>query len=122
MAPVHASILKKPSPSHPFTNSALIMSRIVDPKFVEIVFTSFSYAPYIVLPSINNIFTCMTFFLDSLLNFHYGLAGAYVNPRRILIIFILLVCQVTHSFHGLQPNLYMYALYLSYHFQPEVNT
>ena len=82
MAPVHASILKKPSPSHPFTNSALIMSRIVDPKFVEIVFTSFSYAPYIVLPSINNIFYMHDIFSWFFIKFSLWTCRSLCEPQK----------------------------------------
>ena len=53
-------------PIHLFTKQMVhtfIVSRIVDSKLVQISFTCFLYAPYKVLPSINNIFTCTSFFL-----------------------------------------------------------
>ena len=65
---------------------------LINAKFVEIVFTGFSYAPYKMPPSINNIFTNVSFF--SLFYFHHtlfhGLAGVCMDPRTFAFLCIQL--------------------------------
>ena len=67
MAPVRVSMLEKPSPWHPFTRLLnkwyLHCVHIRSPEACPNRFCLFSYAPYKVLPSINNIFTRASFFL-----------------------------------------------------------
>ena len=77
----HGQQWRKPAPpmlkNYPLaTKSTFMVFRMVDQKFVKIIFTSFLYAPYKVPPSINNIFTHVSFYCTL---FH-GLAGACMNP------------------------------------------
>ena len=106
-----------------YTNSTFIVL-IVSPRLVQIVFTSSSHGHYKGLPSMNNIFTHMSFFLVSLFHFHCtlyrGLAGACVNPqahdKAHVFLFLYahaLVCPITHSFlNGFQPNLVQHFPYV----------
>ena len=97
-----------------YTNSTFIVSTIVSQQLVQIVFTGFLFGRYKGLPSMNNIFTCTSFFL--IIHFHRilfrGLAGAYMNPRSFLFVHSL-VCPITHSFlNGFQPNLVQHFPYV----------
>ena len=114
---IHVPTLKKPSPWHQFTRllnkylaSTFIVSIIISPKLVQIVFTGILYECYKGLPSFNNIFTCVSFFLVCLFHFiaHFfvGLRELGVNPRSFSLFVHSLVCPITHSFlDGFQPNL-----------------
>ena len=94
--------------THAFTHllnkyTTFIVSRTVYPKFVKIVFTSFSYAPYKLLLSINNILTCASVILLCFFHFHHTLflwaVGACVNPKSFYSLFVhSLVCQITRLF------------------------
>ena len=102
---------------HPFTKIVpLLYSLSFIPKVCADWFHRFSVWAFKGLPSINNIFTCMPFFLVCFFHFHLtlfrGLAGACVNPRSIFSLFVLsLVCPITHSFlDGFQPNLFTTSL------------
>ena len=110
-----------------YINSTFIVFTIVSQQLVQIVFTGFLFGDYKGLPSLNNIFTRISFFSNSnysnfifITHFFRGLAGAYVNPRRFSLFVHSLVCPVTHSsLDGFQPNLIEHFLYLSYCFQPK---
>ena len=67
------------------------MSRIVDPKFVKIIYTSFLYASYKGLPSINNIFYVFVIFLVCFI-FITWVCGACMNPRNFSLFVHSLVC------------------------------
>ena len=76
---------------------------------MQIAFTVSEDECYKGLPSMNKIFTRVSFFFFS---FHFhrtlfrGLAGTYVNPGRFSLFVHSLVCPITHSFlDGFQPNL-----------------
>ena len=76
------------------------------------VFTGSSHEHYKGFPSMNNIFTCTSFFLLCLFVyfFHFhcirGLAGAYVNPGSFSLFVHSLVCLIVHLFlYGFQPDL-----------------
>ena len=72
---------------------------------MRIVSTSFLFGHYKGLPSMNLIFTRVSFFLLHRTLFR-GLARASVNPGRFSLFVHSLVCPITHSFlHGFQPNL-----------------
>ena len=91
-----------------YTNSTFIVSTIVSQQLVEIVFTGFLFGRYKGLPSINNIFTCASFF--SLFHFHRTLflwaCGSLLDPGRFSQFVYSLVCAITHSsLDGFQPNL-----------------
>ena len=96
------------------TSGYLYVSRIVYLKLVEIVFTSFSYAPYKVLPSINNILRA-SFFLYL---FHF-ITHFFVGLRELQKFFSFCAfTQISHSFlNRFQPNLCPCMLYLSYCFR-----
>ena len=88
-----------------YTNSSFIVSTIVSKQLVQIVFTSFLFGRYKGLPSMNKIFTHMSFFSNStnhstfifIAHFFHGLAKAYVNPEDFLFLCIHLFVQyVTH--------------------------
>ena len=109
--PMHP--LKKPSPGTNLpiylTNSTFIVSTIIYPKLMQIVFTGFLFGCYKGLPSMNNIFTCASLFL---FHFHFhrilfrGLVRACVNLGSLSYFVHSLVCPITHSFlDGFQPNL-----------------
>ena len=75
---------------------------------MQIAFTVSEDECYKGLPSMNKIFTRVSFFF--FFHFHRtlfrGLAGAYVNPGRFSLFVHSLVCPITHSFlDGFQPNL-----------------
>ena len=90
------------APIHP--NSTFIVSRIVDLKFVEIVFTSFSYVPYKMLPYI--IFTHASLFFFVSFSLHTFLHS--------------LVYQVAHSFvvYSAKLDLCQHFSHACYYFQP----
>ena len=97
---------------------------------MQIVFTGSSHGHYKWLPSMNNIFTRVSFFSSLFLSFSShtfrGLAGAYVNPGSFSLFVHSLVCPITHSFLDVfQPNLVQhfpkYALPVIL-FQPKENT
>ena len=99
------------TPVH-YTNSTFIVSTIVSQQLVQIVFTSFLFERYKGLPSINNIFTHVSFFSSLFLcfifiaHFFRGLAGACVDPGIFSQFVYSLVCAITHSsLDGFQPNL-----------------
>ena len=99
-----------------YTNSTFIVSIIVSPRLVQIVFTGSSHGHYKGLPSMNNIFK-RAFFLVSLFHFHRtlfrGLAGACVNPGSFSLFVHAFVCPITHSFlNGFQPNLVQHFPYV----------
>ena len=87
------------------TNSTFIVSTIIDLRFFPIDHTAFPQAPYKLTPSINNIFTCASFFslfliLSLFLSFifivHFfvglwGLGGACVNPGSFFQILFLCI-------------------------------
>ena len=81
-------------------------------RLLQITFTVSEDEYYKGLPSMNIIFTRVSFFFSSSSSFHFhrtlfhGLAGAYVNPGRFSLFVHSLVCPITHSFlDGFQPNL-----------------
>ena len=84
---------------------------------MQIVFTSSSHGHYKGLPSMNIIFTRMSFFSCFFVHFHHtlfhGLAGACVNPGSFSFFVHALVCPITHSFlNGFQPNLVQHFPYV----------
>ena len=104
MAPVCAPTLEKPSPLAPIHLFAkqivrtFIVSRIIDPKLVQIIFTCFSHVPYKALPSINNIFMCTLFFFFLSFSFSLHTFCGLGEPRRFSLFVHSFVCQMTHSF------------------------
>ena len=85
------------APIHPFTKqivTTFILSIIIYPKPMQIIFTVFLYEPYKGLPSMNNFF--MRFIFSSLFHFHctlfHGLAGVCMNPRSFSLFVHSLVC------------------------------
>ena len=95
-----------------YTNSTFIVSTIVSQQLVQIVFTGFLFGRYKGLPSMNNTFTCASFFSNSnstfifIAHFFRELTGAYVNPGIFSLFVHSLVCPITHSsLDGFQPNL-----------------
>ena len=79
---------------------------------IQIIFTSFLFGHYKRLPSINNIFTRVSFFSSLFLCFVFiayffrGFAGACVDLGRFSQFVYSLVCAITHSsLDGFQPNL-----------------
>ena len=111
------------------TNSTIIVSRIVDPHLVAILFTSFSYKPF---PSIKNIFMHAPFFLflSSFLSHTFSWAwGACVNPGRFFkfsfYAYISLCLSNKHlsyfvmDFSKLVSALPPCMLCLSHYFEPE---
>ena len=106
------------TPIH-YTNSTFTVSTIIVLKLVDIHGTSFLCVSYKGRPSINNIFTCASFFFSlflCLFHFHRtlfrGLSWAYVSPGNIFSnsLFMHSLCSpITHSFlDGIQPNLYQH--------------
>ena len=90
-----------------YTNSTFIVSTIVSQQPVEIVSTNFLFGRYKGLPSINNIFTRVVFFLCFFVSFSsHTFSWACVNPGRFSQFVYSLVCPITHSsLDGFQPNL-----------------
>ena len=93
--------------------------------------TAFPLAPYKLPPSINNILRARHFFLVCFFHFHRtlfrGFVGACMNPGSFSLFVHSLLCQITHLFlNGFSAKLVSALLpcmlYLSYYFQPEVNT
>ena len=75
---------------------------------MQIAFTVSEDEYYKGLPSMNIIFTRVSFFFLLSFSSHTfrGLAGAYVNPGILSLFVHSLVCLITHSFlDGFQPNL-----------------
>ena len=87
------------------TNSTFIVSIIIDLRFFAIDHTAFPEAPYKFPPSINNIFTCASYFFfvsNTFFHFHRtlfrGLAGAYVNPGSFSqTLFCAFICLCNNS-------------------------
>ena len=99
-----------------------VVSRIVDLKFVEIIFTSFSYVPYKVLSSGSSIkaFLRKRFFFVSLFHFHCIHFMGLWELREPLKFFFKLSFYTyvrTFTFHsflnGFQLNLHQHFSYLS---------
>ena len=71
--------------------ATFVVSEIIDPKFVKIVFTmcNFLYVPLKVLPSIKNIFTCALFFLLSFIfiSINLGIKAFIQTPFLYIPIF-----------------------------------
>ena len=110
MVPVHASMLKKPSRGTYSlvyqTNSTFIISRIVDSKLVEILFTN---TLQLMASCHQQHFTHASFCFFRFFHFHRipfrGLAGACVNPGSIFLNSLFVHSIVTHTFLiGFQPN------------------
>ena len=135
MAFIYVPTLEKPSPRHQFisllNNITFIASRIVYQHLVAICFTSSFPAAYKSLPSIKSIlrachFSC--FFLPLFLShtFFVGLRELKSIFSKSLFMHSLcslithfISCWISAKFvSGLLPCI----LYLSYYFQPEVNT
>ena len=100
-----------------YTNSTFIVSRIVSQQLVQIVFAGFLFECYKGLPSMNNIFTCVFFYLFLcfifITHFFRGLAGACVNPRNFSLFVHSLVCPITHSsLDGFQLNVVQHFLHV----------
>ena len=73
------------APIHPFTKqirSTFMVSRIIAPKIIGIVFSSSSYVPYTVVLSINNIFTHFIFLLSLFLSFSSHIFVGLCEPRK----------------------------------------
>ena len=94
-----------------YSFSTFIVSRIIDSKLVEILFTNSSYVAYKVAFCHQQHFTHSSFFLVSFIfiaHLFCGFAGACVNPGSIFSnsLFVhSLVYQITHSFlNGFQPT------------------
>ena len=92
--------------------TTFIVFIIISLRLVQIAFTVSEDKCYKGLPSMNIIFTRVSFFFFSSSSFHFhrtlfrGLAGAYVNPGKFSLFVHSLVCPITHSFlDGFQPNL-----------------
>ena len=110
MVPTCVPTLEKSASWHPFHYftkqivPSLYVSRIVNPKFAEIVFTGFSYETYKVLPFIKNIFKCTSFFLSSTYIFitHFSWACESLHEPQSFSLNSLfvhsLVCQIIHYF------------------------
>ena len=93
-----------------YTNSTFIVSTITSQQLVQIIFTSFLFGRYKELPSMNNIFACMSFFFlfvcfISSHTFSWA-CGSLCEPRSFSLFVHSLVCPITHSsLDGFQPNL-----------------
>ena len=111
MAPVSCAHARKTipmAPIHPFTKKMVrtfIVSRIVDPKLVQIIIVLPVFHMHLIkcfFPSITFLRT-HCFFSSTFFHFHCtlsrGLAGAYVNPRSFFQTLFVhsLLCQTTHS-------------------------
>ena len=81
----HAQKTIPMAPIHPFTKQ--MVPSLCPELLTQSLSKSFSPVPYKVLPSINNIFTRVLFFLCFFVSFlshtFRGFAGACVNPRSI---------------------------------------
>ena len=102
------------TPIH-YTNSTFIVSTIIVLKLVDIHGTSFLCVSYKGPPSINNIFTCASFFFFVCFFVSFSshtFSWAYVSPGNIFSnsLFMHSLCSpITHSFlDGFQPNLYQH--------------
>ena len=116
MAPVHVPTLEKP---------AFIVSIIISLKLVQIVFTDILYGRYKNLPSFNNIFKCMSFFLCfiSLHTFLWACRSC-VNPGSFSLLCIhlsVISWWISAKLDSALPLCYC-MLYLSYCFQPKEHT
>ena len=140
MTPVRAPTLKKPSTWHQFTR--LLNKWYIHcvqnhwPELVQIVFACFSYAPYSGLPSINNIFMCASFFLVCFFvsfsshTFSWACGSLHEPQKFFSFCAFMITCLSNNSTHfvtdlisaKLVSALLPCMLYLSYYFQPEVNT
>ena len=92
-----------------YTNSTFIVSIIVSPRLVQVIFTGSSHGCYKGLPSMNIIFT-RVFFLVCFFYFHHTLFSwacrSLHEPQKFSLFVHSLVCPITHSFlDGFQPNL-----------------
>ena len=104
---------------HPFTKQMVpslcpelltqSLSRIFDPKLVQIIFACFSYVPAIkgFLPSITLLHACHFFLVCFFVSFSsHTFLWACVNTGSFSPFVHSLVCQITRSFlNGFQPNL-----------------
>ena len=112
--------------------STFIVCRTNNLKFIEIGSASLLIWPYKILPFTTKFIRGSSFFLCSFIFIAYffcGLAGACVNPEVLFSnsLFVhSLVCLITHPFSWISAKfvsaLLLCMLYLSYYFQPEVNT
>ena len=95
IASLMARFMRPRSKNHPlntntpvyYTNSTFIVSTIISQQLVQIAFTGFLFGRYKGLPSMNNTFTCASFFLIILLSFSshtfsWG-CGSLREPRNI---------------------------------------
>ena len=99
---IHAQKTIPLAPIHSFTKQIFIVSTIVYPNFMDIIFIDSLYVPYKRLPSINNIFTRVSSFLYFIFIAHF-----YVHLHEPQKFFSC--CAFTCFFlNGFQPNLYQH--------------